>query len=102
MADGSLIVESPKHGRTWLRTPTNNIVEVFLYYDGKRSPSLKGYEEYWHSRGVVVDPQTGNKKIVADRIQGLRPDGRWDTLEYNGKSYLKYIAPKAYGKPTNG
>ena len=99
MADGKTIIEDAKSGRTWMRTPSKGIVAVFLYYNGKKSPSLTGYKEYWHSRGVVVYPQTGERKLVADRIQGLREDGQWDTIEYNGVSYKKYIAPKAYGKP---
>ena len=102
MADGKVIMENATHGKTWTRTPTVGIVEVFLYYNGKRSPALSGYQEYWHSRGVVIDPTTGSKKLVADRIQGLREDGQWDTIEYDGTSYKKYIAPKAYGRPNNG
>ena len=102
LASGKTIIENAKAGRTWLRTPSKGIVEVFLYHDGKRSPSLTGYQEYWHSRGVVLNQQTGGKVVVADRIQGLREDGQWDTIEYNGEKYLRYIAPKAYGKPSNG
>lgn len=102
MADGRTIMESAKTGKTWLRTPSMGIAEVFLYHDGKRSPSLTGYEEYWHSRGMVMNPQTGQQKIVAERIQGRRADGQWDTIEYNGEKYLRYVAPKAYGKPSNG
>lgn len=100
MADGRTIIENIKQGKTWMKTPNSDITEVFLYYNGKRSPSLTGYTEYWHSRGVVINPQTGEKKLVADRIQGLRDDGQWDTIEYNGVSYKKYVAPKAYGKPS--
>jgi hypothetical protein len=102
MADGRTIVENVKHGKTWLRTPSQGIVEVFMYHNGKRSPSLSGYVEYWHSRGVVMNPQTGQKKLTAERIQGRRPDGQWDTIEFNGTSYKRYLAPKAYGKPVNG
>jgi len=102
MADGRTIVENASHGKTWMKTATTGIVEVFLYYNGKRSPSLTGYVEYWHSRSMAVNPQTGQQKIVADRIQGLREDGQWDTIEFNGVSYKRYIAPKAYGKPSNG
>lgn len=98
MADGRTIVENAKAGKTWLRTPSKGIVEVFLYHNGRRSPSLKGYKEFWHSRGVILNPETGEKKIVADRIQGLREDGKWDTIEYNGKAYVRYVADKAYGK----
>ena len=102
MADGRTIVENPSHGKTWLKTPSDGIVKVFLYHNGKKSESLVGYIEYWHSRSMVMNPQTGQQKIVADRIQGLRKDGKWDTIEFNGVSYRRYVAPKAYGKPSNG
>ena len=102
MADGRTIMENIQAGKTWLRTPLKGIVELFLYHNGKRSPSLTGYIEYWHSRGVVMDPQSGARKIVADRIQGLREDGMWDTIEFNGEKYIRYVAEKAYGKVTNG
>ena len=102
LADGTTIMENVKHGKTWMKTPCDNIIEVFLYHEGKRSPSLTGYKQYWHSRGAIINPQTGNKQIVADRIQGLRDDGKWDTIEYNGVKYISYIADKAYGKPSHG
>jgi hypothetical protein len=102
MADGRTIMESAKQGRTWRRTPQTGIVEVFLYHDGRRSPSLTGYKDYWHSRGVVMNPDTGQSMVVADRIQGLREDGQWDTIEFNGQKYIRYVAPKAYGKTSNG
>ena len=104
MADNHVIMENKKHGKTWMRTPQAGIVEVFLYNDGKRSPSLIDYPEFWHSRSAAVDPQTNEVVDVAERIQGLREDGDWDTIEFNlsKKSYTKYIANKAFGKPQNG
>lgn len=108
MADGKTVKEHRESGKTWMRTASQGIVEVFMFHDGshfpdgksKRSVSLTGYKEYWHSRGVILDPSTGEKKLTAERIQGLREDGQWDTIEFNGTKYLKYVAPKAYGKPT--
>lgn len=102
-ADGQIISEDRVRRITWLSTPLKGLVQVTLqvvFPDGsKHSISLSGYSQYWHSRTSECFPQNGERKETAERIQGLREDGNWDTIEFTGTQFRRFISPKAIGKP---
>lgn len=100
--DGTVVEENRKAGHTWLRTPQENIHEVYMINEGRRSPGLTGFPRYWHSRtGVIFNVQHGIERITKERIQGQRDDGRWETVEWIAETgeYIQYVADKAIGLP---
>lgn len=102
-ADGKEIQEDRKNGITWLKTPTAGLIEVMLSCKGPHggmvpSRTLHGHIQYWHSR-TAVSNNDGSHRDIAERIQGLLPDGTWETITWNGHEYIESIEPRAYGKP---
>lgn len=98
LTDGTQIEENRRKGRTWLKTPTENIVEAFLICKGNKSTILSGYNKYWHSRSAISTDH-GEFQDIAERIQGLRDDGKWDTVEWDGSKFIFYVANAAIGCP---
>ena len=100
--DGNIICEDRDCGITWLKTPLNNLREVELQvvgiHGGRVERKLSGYKEYWHSRTVVANDSC-KPIIVAERIQGLRNDGMWNTITWNGQDFLETLEEYAIGKP---
>jgi hypothetical protein len=109
--NGTQIEEDLDKKRTWLTTSLDGITEVFMRHGAERSMGLSNYPEYWHSRTVMMMPIVNkmtpfgiaaaidNKTFTVERIQGLRDDGKWDTVEWTGDQYIYYVADKAFGKP---
>ena len=97
-ADGTKIVEDRARGITWKKTINKGIVKVYMRQNDNDSPSLKGLEEYWHSRGAVLNHESGKTTDVLERIQGRQGD-IWKTTTWDGKQYILSDEPKAYGKP---
>lgn len=98
LADGSVYYEDRKKGHTWTKTPLKDIIQVSILIDGQPMQTLEGYAAYWHSRRAVSSEMRGTQ-VIAERIQGQREDGKWDTVEWNGKQFRMYIADTAFGKP---
>lgn len=101
-ADGTTITENKPHGHTWMRTPLNNIIEVYMINNnGDKSPSLTGYQSYWHSRTNTI-LNSNQKSFISEQIQGLRDDGQWDTIKWDARTqkYTHCILKTALGKPS--
>lgn len=97
--DGTKIQENRDHGITWMTTPLDNLQEVFIINGIFKSQALSGYDVYWHSR-TGVSFEDGKNQILVERIQGLRDDGKWDTIEmYPDGSTKTMIYENAIGKP---
>lgn len=98
-ADGTEISEDVQAGKTWTKTPQDNILEVYMKRGLEKSPALFGYSAYWHSRqSVTLDD--GNQIDLLERLQGLRDDGRWDTLTWDENGCItSSIEERAFGKP---
>lgn len=99
MSDGTVFYEAPKKGHTWTKTPLKSIIQVSLLIDGQPMQTLEGYPAYWHSRRAVAHQDARRSHIIAERIQGQRDDGKWDTIEWNGREFKHYVADVAFGKP---
>lgn len=97
--DSTKIQENRDHNITWLSTPLKNIQEVFIVNGPFKSPGLSGYDVYWHSRtGITLED--GRTHTTIERIQGLRDDGLWDTIEMHADGSVKtLICQNAIGKP---
>lgn len=98
LADGTVFYEAPKKGHTWTKTPLKGLIQVSLLIDGQDMMTLEGYPAYWHSRRAVAF-EGQRSQVIAERIQGQREDGLWDTIEWNGKEFRQYVADQAFGKP---
>jgi hypothetical protein len=100
--DGNIITENKKQGITWLKTPLNNLYEVELQvtgiHGGRVERQLRGYREYWHSR-TAVSNESRKPIVVAERIQGLRNDGMWETITWNGRDFIETLEDRPIGKP---
>jgi hypothetical protein len=100
--DGNIITEDKKCQITWLKTPLNNLryveLQVMGLHGGIVERRLEGFREYWHSRTVVAN-ESCKPIIVAERIQGLRNDGMWETITWNGHEFVETLEDHAIGKP---
>jgi hypothetical protein len=100
--DGSSIAEDRALGITWLKTPLSNLLSVTLRamgpHGGIVERSITGYKDYWHSKTAVAN-ESCKPIIVAERIQGLRHDGMWDTVLWNGNDFIDSVENRAIGKP---
>lgn len=100
--DGNIICENKECGITWLKTPLRNLLEVELQvvgiHGGRIERRLTGFREYWHSRTAVAN-ESCKPIIVAERIQGLRNDGIWETITWNGQDFISSLEEEAIGKP---
>jgi hypothetical protein len=99
-ADGTVIAEDAAAGATWLSTSFRDLEAVELYDDADPNVPvgrLSGYLEYWHSR-TAISLSDGPTLGAAERIQGRLADGRWDTIEWNGRTREVYVADSAVGK----
>lgn len=100
--DGTTIAEDRACGITWLKTPLTNLYEVELRAMGPHGGIVErkiiGYKEYWHSRTVVAN-ESCKPVIIAERIQGRRVDGKWDTVTWNGNNFIDSIEDRAIGQP---
>jgi len=101
-ADGTSIHENVNLGHTWLKTSLTGIVEVELQvrgcHGGFVERKLSGYQSYWHSKTLVAN-ESCKPIIVAERIQGQRPDGKWQTIAWNGRNFIESIEDRPIGKP---
>jgi hypothetical protein len=97
LKNGNSLCEDRDQGITWLKSPTD-FTSVYLINSGQKSNVLFGMYDYWHSRTAVAD-QSGNLVVIAERIQGLLPSGKWLTITWNGQSYITSLEDKAIGKP---
>lgn len=94
--DGSTIKET--NSNKWSQTKLDDIESIQLIDKNFVSPKLTGYSEYWHSR-TAITTEDGHHEIIRERIQGKREDGRWDTIEWDGKHSIKtYITENALGR----
>jgi len=100
-ANGTILEENRNLNLTWRKTPNTGIIKVILrcrgIHDGMISRSLEGHREYWHSRTAVAN-EACKPIIIAERIQGLLPDGTWETITWNGTNFINSIETRAFGK----
>jgi len=100
--DGSHLQENVATGCTWMKTPLSNISMVQLRVKGPHGGyveyTLRGFRDYWHSKTMVANDSC-KPIIVAERIQGLREDGKWETVEWKGQKFIESVQDKAIGKP---
>lgn len=102
LSNGSEIIENKDRGITWLTSNLEDIIGTRLVCINRSgqtavSRSLKGHLEYWHSRTAVANQGT-HPIIVAERIQGRLPNGNWETITWNGSTFIDSVELKAFGK----
>lgn len=98
LKDGTRIQENAAARLTWLKT-SQDIQGCYLFNAGMQSEILSGLIQYWHSRTAIFDPETGNTVDIAERIQGLLPNGKWITITWNGRKYIPSLEDTAIGRP---
>lgn len=98
--NGTVVIEDRDKDITWCRTPLDNIIELYMISSsGKKSESLCGPGAYWHSRAAIIDPMTGEKTDILERIQKKIDHNTWETITWDGSAFIRSIEPKAYGRP---